>query len=173
MKNPSNSTPAQQPQLPQGFSTETLKTVAVVAVLVLAFMNWNAVVALLVNAMTFIYGLVGHNFGIALILFTILIRVITWPLNAQQMKGAAAMQAAQSARDDARFWLDSDRAGGHAVEVRMRPPEDCAVDDHAMVRFVAGVAGPGQAQVTPALDFRGRERPIGVVRDLVLIVLVA
>lgn len=102
MKNPSNNTQAQQPQLPQGFSTETLKTVAVVAVLVLAFMNWNAVVAMLVNAMIFIYGLVGHNFGIALILFTILIRVITWPLNAQQMKGAAAMQAFQNDKE----WQD-------------------------------------------------------------------
>jgi YidC/Oxa1 family membrane protein insertase len=102
MKNPSNSTQAQQPELPKGFSTETLKTVAVVAVLVLAFMNWNAVVALLVNAMIFIYGLVGQNFGIALILFTILIRVITWPLNAQQMKGAAAMQAFQNDKE----WQD-------------------------------------------------------------------
>jgi YidC/Oxa1 family membrane protein insertase len=102
MKNPGNSTQTQQPQLPQGFSTETLKTVAVVAVLVLAFMNWNAVVALLVNAMIFIYGLVGQNFGIALILFTILIRVITWPLNAQQMKGAAAMQAFQNDKE----WQD-------------------------------------------------------------------
>ena len=101
MKNSSNSTQAQQPQLP-GFSTETLKTVAVVAVLVLAFMNWNAVVGLLVNAMIFIYGLVGQNFGIALILFTILIRVLTWPLNAQQMKGAAAMQAFQNDKE----WQD-------------------------------------------------------------------
>ena len=25
-------------------------------------------------------------------------------------------------RGDARFWLDSDQAGGHAVEVRLRPP---------------------------------------------------
>lgn len=102
MKNTSDKTQAQQPELPQGFSTETIKTVAVVAVLVLAFMNWNAVVGLLVNAMIFIYGLVGHNFGIALILFTILVRVLTWPLNAQQMKGAAAMQAFQNDKE----WQD-------------------------------------------------------------------
>ncbi len=102
MKNTSDKIQAGQPELPQGFSTETFKTVAVVAVLVLAFMNWNAVVGLLINAMIFIYGLVGHNFGIALILFTILIRVITWPLNAQQMKGAAAMQAFQNDKE----WLD-------------------------------------------------------------------
>lgn len=102
MKNTSNKVQAQQPQLPQGFSTETLKTLAVIAVLVIAFLRWNDVVALLVNAMIFIYGLVGQNFGIALILFTILIRVITWPLNAQQMKGAAAMQALQNDKE----WLE-------------------------------------------------------------------
>ena len=102
MKNTSDKIQAGQPQLPQGFSTETFKTVAVIAVLVLAFMNWNAVVGFLVNAMIFIYGLVGHNFGVALILFTILVRVLTWPLNAQQMKGAAAMQAFQNDKE----WLD-------------------------------------------------------------------
>lgn len=102
MKNTSNKVQAQQPELPQGFSTETLKTFAVIAVLVIAFLRWNDVVALLVNAMIFIYGLVGQNFGIALILFTILIRVITWPLNAQQMKGAAAMQALQNDKE----WLE-------------------------------------------------------------------
>jgi YidC/Oxa1 family membrane protein insertase len=102
MKNPSNKTEAEAPQLPQGFSTETLKTIAVIAVLVFAFTRWTDVIAFLINAMIFIYGLVGHNFGIALILFTILIRVVTWPLNAQQMKGAAAMQAFQNDKE----WVD-------------------------------------------------------------------
>ena len=102
MKNTSNKiqTPEpQQPQLPQGFSTETLKTVAVVGLLVLAFTNWNTVIAVMVNAMIFIYRVVGNNFGIAIILFTILIRVITWPLNAQQMKGATAMQEMQNDKE--------------------------------------------------------------------------
>jgi len=99
MKNTSNPTQAQQPQLPQGFSTESLKIVGVVAVLFLAFTNWSKVVALMVNVLIFIYGLVGHNFGIAIILFTVLIRLITWPLNAQQMKGAKAMQDLQNDKD--------------------------------------------------------------------------
>ena len=104
MKNTTNKTPAppaQQAQLPQGFSTESLKTIAVVAVLVLAFTNWDAVVAIMINLMVLIYGLVGNNFGLAIILFTILIRVVTWPLNAQQMKGATAMQALQTDKE----WL--------------------------------------------------------------------
>ena len=100
MKNPDNKLQTQQPaQLPQGFSTETLKTIAVIGLLILAFTNWNAVIAIMVNAMIFIYRIVGHNFGIAIILFTILIRVITWPLNAQQMKGATAMQEMQNDKE--------------------------------------------------------------------------
>jgi YidC/Oxa1 family membrane protein insertase len=104
MKNTTNKTPAppaQQVQLPQGFSTESLKTIAVVAILVLAFTNWDAVVAIMINLMVFIYKLVGNNFGLAIILFTILIRVVTWPLNAQQMKGATAMQELQTDKE----WL--------------------------------------------------------------------
>ncbi|HEU0297315.1 MAG TPA: YidC/Oxa1 family membrane protein insertase [Anaerolineales bacterium] len=102
MKNPSNQKQVQQPQQPQlplGFSTETFKTVAVIAVLVLAFMNFGAVVDMMVNVLIFIYGLVGNNFGIAIILFTVLIRLVTWPLNAQQMKGAKAMQDLQSDKE--------------------------------------------------------------------------
>ena len=99
MKNTTNKTQVQQPELPQGFSRETLKTVAVIGILVLAFLRWNDVIAILINVMIFIYGLVGQNFGVALILFTILIRLVTWPLNAQQMKGAAAMHDLQNDKD--------------------------------------------------------------------------
>ena len=99
MKNTTNKTQVQQPELPQGFSRETLKTVAVIGILVLAFLRWNDVIAILINVMIFIYNLVGQNFGVALILFTILIRLVTWPLNAQQMKGAAAMQDLQNDKD--------------------------------------------------------------------------
>ena len=101
MKNTTNKTQAQvtQPELPRGLSRESLKTVAVIGILVLAFLRWNDVIAILINVMIFIYTLVGQNFGIALILFTILIRVVTWPLNAQQMKGAAAMQELQNDKE--------------------------------------------------------------------------
>ena len=103
MKNTTNKTQTQvqQPELPQGLSRESLKTVAVIGILVLAFLRWNDVIAILVNVMILIYSLVGQNFGIALILFTILIRLVTWPLNAQQMKGAAAMQQLQNDKE----WL--------------------------------------------------------------------
>jgi YidC/Oxa1 family membrane protein insertase len=55
-------------------------------------------IALFTNVLLWIYSVIG-NFGLAIILFTILIRVITWPLNAQQMKGAKAMQDLQNDKD--------------------------------------------------------------------------
>jgi len=52
---------------------------------------FNAIIVTpFVNVLLFIYNLIG-NFGIAIILFTILVRLITWPLQAQQIKGAKAM----------------------------------------------------------------------------------
>lgn len=60
---------------------------------------WDLFVALFVNALIWIYDIIGNNFGIAIILFTILIRIVTWPLNAQQMKGATAMQELQNDKE--------------------------------------------------------------------------
>ena len=48
-----------------------------------------------INVLLFIYTLVWNNFGIAIILFTILIRLVTFPLSRSQLKGAAAMQDLQ------------------------------------------------------------------------------
>ena len=101
MKNPSNQSQsqAQRPQLPQNFSTETIKTLAVIAILVLAFMNFSVVIDFMITVMIFIYRFVGQSFGITIILFTILIRLATWPLNAQQMEGAKAMQDLQNDKE--------------------------------------------------------------------------
>jgi len=61
---------------------------------------WEAlIITPLTSLLLWIYDLVGNNFGVAIIVFTILIRVITWPLNAQQMKGAAAMQELQNDKE--------------------------------------------------------------------------
>lgn len=48
-----------------------------------------------VNFLLFIYNLVGQNFGIAIILFTVVMRLITHPLMVRQIKGATAMQDLQ------------------------------------------------------------------------------
>jgi len=52
----------------------------------------------MVNALLWIYSAVGHNFGLAIILFTLLVRLITYPLTTQQMKGASAMQEMQKSK---------------------------------------------------------------------------
>src|SRR5574338_538320 len=60
---------------------------------------WEFFISLFVNTLLWIYDAIGHNFGVAIILFTILIRLITWPLNAQQLKGAQAMQELQKDKE--------------------------------------------------------------------------
>jgi YidC/Oxa1 family membrane protein insertase len=48
------------------------------------------------NILLWIYAAVGENFGLAIILFTALIRLATHPLMVQQIKGTTAMQDLQS-----------------------------------------------------------------------------
>lgn len=62
---------------------------------------WDFIVNIFVNILLFIYNLFG-NFGVAIILFTILIRLLTYPLTAKQIKAAQAMQDLQK---DKR-WID-------------------------------------------------------------------
>jgi YidC/Oxa1 family membrane protein insertase len=51
------------------------------------------------NTLLMIYKLIGGNFGIAIILFTILIRLVTHPLMASQIKGSTKMQEMQSSKE--------------------------------------------------------------------------
>jgi YidC/Oxa1 family membrane protein insertase len=63
---------------------------------------WNTLILNpMVNVLLLIYGFIG-DFGIAIILFTILIRLITQPLNAQQMRSMQVMQEMQSSKE----WLE-------------------------------------------------------------------
>jgi YidC/Oxa1 family membrane protein insertase len=60
---------------------------------------WDFFVSIFVNSLLWIYNLIGQNFGVAIILFTILIRGVTWPLNNAQLKSAKAMQDLQNDKD--------------------------------------------------------------------------
>ena len=68
--------------------------------------SWDTIIIQpMTNLLVLIYDLLGHGpnmFGLAIILFTILIKVITWPLNASQVKGAQAMQELQNDKE----WQD-------------------------------------------------------------------
>ncbi|NMC30180.1 MAG: YidC/Oxa1 family membrane protein insertase [Pelolinea sp.] len=48
-----------------------------------------------INTLLLIYNLTGENFGIAIIVFTILVKLITHPLIARQIKSSAALQDLQ------------------------------------------------------------------------------
>ena len=60
-------------------------------------LSWNGlIIQPFTNLLLWIYSLLANvpgAFGWSIILFTIAIRAITWPLNAQQLKGAQAMQS--------------------------------------------------------------------------------
>ena len=60
---------------------------------------WDFFVSIFVNTLLWIYNVVGQNFGVAIILFTILIKVVTWPLNGAQLKSTKAMQDLQNDKD--------------------------------------------------------------------------
>lgn len=59
---------------------------------------WDAFISLMVNILLYIYDFVGNDFGLAIILFTILVRLATYPLNAQQVKQTKAMQDLQNSK---------------------------------------------------------------------------
>jgi len=59
---------------------------------------WDSFISLMINILLSIYAVVGQNFGIAIILFTILIRLVLYPLNAQQVKQSKAMQDLQASK---------------------------------------------------------------------------
>jgi YidC/Oxa1 family membrane protein insertase len=52
----------------------------------------------MLNTLLGIYAFLGHNFGLSIIIFTILIRMITYPLTAKQQQSAQAMQAMQNSK---------------------------------------------------------------------------
>ena len=60
---------------------------------------WDTfIVTPLTNVLLWIYQLFGGNFGLAIILFTILIRLVTHPLMASQIKSSQKMQELQQSK---------------------------------------------------------------------------
>jgi YidC/Oxa1 family membrane protein insertase len=52
----------------------------------------------MVNTLLWIYSILIENFGLAIIVFTMLVRLITYPLTAKQMKSTQAMQDLQKSK---------------------------------------------------------------------------
>lgn len=57
---------------------------------------WNTIIFQpLLNLLLFLYALIGRNFGLAVIVFTVLVRLVTLPITTQQMRSAKASQDMQ------------------------------------------------------------------------------
>ncbi|MEW6718620.1 MAG: YidC/Oxa1 family membrane protein insertase [Chloroflexota bacterium] len=52
----------------------------------------------LINTLLYIYSIFGHNFGLAIILLTVLIRIILYPLTAKQIKSSKSLQDLQESK---------------------------------------------------------------------------
>ncbi len=60
---------------------------------------WNIVIVdPMLNALLYIYSLLGNNFGISIIVFTLLVRLVTHPFTAQQLKSSSALQELQKSK---------------------------------------------------------------------------
>jgi YidC/Oxa1 family membrane protein insertase len=64
---------------------------------------WNTlIIKPFIATLLIIYDMIGQNFGVAIILFTILIKAITYPLTVKQIQSSKAMQDMQTDKD----WLE-------------------------------------------------------------------
>jgi YidC/Oxa1 family membrane protein insertase len=64
---------------------------------------WDTIIITpFINVLLWIYQVVGHNFGVAIILFTILMRLVTHPLTVSQIKGSSGLTDMQKDPE----WLD-------------------------------------------------------------------
>jgi len=60
---------------------------------------WDTVILdPMVNSLLWIYDFLGHNFGLAIIVFTALIRLVTLPLTLQQQRSTQKMQELQGSK---------------------------------------------------------------------------
>ena len=60
---------------------------------------WDTVILdPMVNSLLWIYDFLGHNFGLAIIIFTALIRLVTLPLTLQQQRSTQKMQELQGSK---------------------------------------------------------------------------
>ena len=60
---------------------------------------WNTlIINPMINTLLWIYSILWQNFGLAIIVFTILVRLLTYPLTASQMKSTQKMQDLQKSK---------------------------------------------------------------------------
>ena len=98
---------SQQVALPADISKNFLQTVGIAALLILVWVRWNDFIGVFTNVLLLIYSVVVKigfldaigAFGITIILFTLLIRLVTYPMMAKQIKSGTQMQAAMQSKE--------------------------------------------------------------------------
>ena len=56
---------------------------------------WNSFLGLMLNSLLFLYSVLGRNFALSIVVFTVLVRVLTLPLTLQQLRWSKATQELQ------------------------------------------------------------------------------
>ncbi|MCB0036657.1 MAG: YidC/Oxa1 family membrane protein insertase, partial [Anaerolineales bacterium] len=56
---------------------------------------WDAFINLMLNSMILLYQTLGNNFILALVVFTVIIRLLLLPLNLRQQRSSIRMQELQ------------------------------------------------------------------------------
>lgn len=56
---------------------------------------WDFIINPFVTTLTFLYSILGNNVVLAIVIFTVLVRLITYPLTIQQQRSSKAMQQLQ------------------------------------------------------------------------------
>ncbi len=58
-------------------------------------MSWDFIINPFVTTLTFLYSILGNNVVLAIVVFTIIVRLLTYPLTIQQQRSSKAMQQLQ------------------------------------------------------------------------------
>lgn len=58
-------------------------------------MSWDFIINPFVTTLTFLYSILGNNVVLAIVVFTVLVRLVTYPLTIQQQRSSKAMQQLQ------------------------------------------------------------------------------
>jgi len=87
---------------------------------------WNTVIfEPLLNLLLFLYALLGRSFGLSVIVFTVLVRLITLPITNQQMRSAKASQDMQPKLQELQKKYKNDR--NKLAEEQMKLYKDAGV----------------------------------------------
>ena len=81
---------------------------------------WNTVIfEPMLNFLLFVYSLLGRNFGLSIIVFTVLVRALTLPVNLRQMRSAKASQALQPKLQELQKKYKNDREKLAAEQMKL------------------------------------------------------